>query len=138
MSVARFSARIGLLVFAVFVAGCGDNVNTTPVAPAATPTPTAMPTASPTASPTPIPFSIAPTSLTFGAGSNANQAIVIAGGTAPYTASGCSGVVTSSVSGTTVTVTAIAAGSCTLTISNAVGNSLPVAVTVTTVSVPIQ
>jgi hypothetical protein len=41
------------------------------------------------------------------------------------------------VSGATTTVTSAAAGSCTLTISDAAAHTVPVGVTVTTVVVPI-
>jgi hypothetical protein len=136
MSDARFTARIGLFVFAALVAGCGGNVNSVPITPLASPSPAVSP--SPTATPTPIPLSISPTSLVFGAASNPSQTLAIMGGAGPYTASGCSGVVTATVSGTTIAVTAVAAGSCTLTISDAVAHTVPVAVTVTTASVPIQ
>jgi hypothetical protein len=57
-------------------------------------------------------------------------AIAISGGVAPYAATGCSGVATSSVSGSTLTVTATGSGSCTLGVTDAADDtaSLPVSV----------
>jgi hypothetical protein len=57
-------------------------------------------------------------------------AVTISGGVAPYGASGCSGIASSSVSGATLTVTPQAAGSCTIGITDSASDSasLPVSV----------
>ena len=134
-------AALGLAAFvfsSLMMTACGGPVDTTPLTGASpTPLPTASPT--PTATATPVALSLAPATLAFNAGTGNVLTVAVTDGTAgPYSTSGCSGITTTSVSGTTVTVTAVAAGSCTLTVSDPAANQATVAVTVTTVSIPVQ
>jgi hypothetical protein len=77
--------------------------------------------------------------LTFDAAAPLTQTVAVTDGTpGPYAAAGCGGIVTTSVTGATMTVTAIAAGSCTITVTDSAGKTAGLAVTVTTVSVPVQ
>jgi endoglucanase len=131
---------VALFGAALLVVGCSGVVNTTPiVSPTASPSPS--PTASPSPSPTasPVPLSVAPTSLSFSASTSTVQSLTITDGTAgPYVASGCSGIVSAAVTGSAVSVTALAGGTCTLTISDPASQSVGVAISVTTVSVPVH
>jgi len=88
---------------------------------------------------TPAPLAVSPTTLSFTAATSATQTIAITDGTpGPYTASGCTGIVTVSVSGTTASVMAVSAGSCTFFIYDSGSNRAAVAVSVTSVSIPVQ
>ncbi len=71
-----------------------------------------------------------PTSLSFTSATAAAMTAAIAGGTAPYTVAGCANVATGSASGTTVSVSPLAAGTCTLTVSDAAKNTAALSVTV--------
>jgi len=71
-----------------------------------------------------------PNGLTFASGNAPAQTITVSGGQAPYSVSGCSGVANASVSGSIVTVTPVAGGSCVLIVADASGLTVPVAVSV--------
>jgi len=96
------------------------------------------PTPAPT--PTPGPLSVAPSSLTFNSIGLAQPVIVTDPRfTGTYTISGCAGVATfGPVTNGTLSVTSAAAGSCTLTVSDTFLHSAPIAITVTSLSVPVQ
>jgi hypothetical protein len=132
----------------------------TPTAtPAATPTatpaatPTAMPTATPiatpaatsTATPAPIPVLGSPSTLSFTAAGQVQTFTASESGFAgAFAVSGCTGIVTAGSQApngpvTTFGVTAVAAGTCNLTVQGAPGSAAAtVAVTVTTLSGTIQ
>jgi hypothetical protein len=76
------------------------------------------------------PIVVSPSSLSFTSPSAASENASLSGGTPPYTASGCSGIAASAVSGPTLTVAPLAPGSCSLTVSDSAGNSSGVAVSV--------
>jgi hypothetical protein len=126
------------LAFVAMLAACGGPVNTVPVA---TPTPSAspVPTATATASPTPGPLSVTPTTLSFvAAGLVQNLTVGDPNYTGAFTVSGCSGIVTfgTVVSGS-LSVTSVAGGSCTLTISDTFSHHVTVSVSVNTLTVPV-
>jgi hypothetical protein len=96
-------------------------------------------TASPSPSPTPVPLTLSSSSLAFTGGEQMQSVTVTDPGYAgSFTTSGCSGIATAVVAGSTVTVSSVSAGSCTLTVSDTLGNSANLAVGVTVVSVPVQ
>ena len=113
----------------------------TPTAgPTATPTagPTATPTAGPTATPAPLTLSAATVSLT-SPGQNAPFTVSEAGysGALSATSASCSGIATFSPAAgsgpsATFTVTAVAAGQCTIVVSDSHGQSVSETVYVTT------
>jgi hypothetical protein len=119
----------------------------TPV-PTATPTPSPTPTPTPTPSPTPtpVPAAIGGSAITLNftvAGSSAQFTVTENNYSGPLTAANgspsCSGIATfAPASGTgpsaTFTVTAVAAGTCTIVVSDNHGGSVGVNVTVTTTS----
>jgi FtsP/CotA-like multicopper oxidase with cupredoxin domain len=78
------------------------------------------------------PVKISPNSLSFVAANSAAQSATITGGTAPYTVSGCSGLANGAVNAgeNGVVVTPLAAGSCSLTITDEAGNVATLAVTI--------
>lgn len=134
--------RAGLLATTValliLVAGCNSSNIYTPV-----PQPTPMPTPSggpaPTPSPTLAPFAVSPSSLTFNAATSSTQALTVSDPLpGSLTLAGCSGIVSTSISGGTISVTPLAGGSCTLTITDEVFRSVGVSITVTAVSVPVE
>lgn len=120
----RTGAQVALGAAAIVAASCGGPINTVPL---------------PTPSASPGPISLSPTSLSF-SGTTQAQTISVAdpGYSGVFVTSGCSGIATTAVSGVTVTVTAAGVGLCTVTVSDSVGNSAPVTVTVTTLSLPVQ
>jgi predicted small lipoprotein YifL len=129
----RLHAYVALAFVAVLTA-CGGPVNTVPVAQAA---PSASPT--PTASPSPGPLSVTPTTLSFTAvGLVQNLTVGDPSYTGAFTISGCSGIVTAGtvVSGL-LSVTSVAAGSCTLTIGDTFSHQVTVSVSVNTLTVPV-
>jgi hypothetical protein len=116
------------------LAACGGPINTVPIA---QPAPSASPT--PTASPTPGPLSVTPTTLSFSAvGLTQSLTVGDPNYTGAFTISGCSGIATigAVVSGS-LSVTSVAGGSCTLTISDALSHQTTVSVSVNTLSVPV-
>jgi hypothetical protein len=126
----RTGAQVALAVATLVAAGCGGPIDSVRLS---------APTPSATASAAPTPLSLSLTNLSFSGTAQAQTVSVTdTGYSRAFATSGCSGIVTSAVSGTTVTVTAVAVGACTLMISDSAGNSAPVAVTVTTLSVPVQ
>lgn len=147
-------ARAGLLASTValliVVAGCTPSGNFAPLpqptpSPTPIPTPTASPAPGPTPSPVPTasptlgPLAVVPTSLTFNAGTSATQTLMMTDTLkGPYLAAGCSGIVSASVSGATVSVTAVGGGRCTLTISDVFGRNVGVPISATAASVPVQ
>lgn len=154
----RLRTALAGLIAAAFVAGCdGSNTTVAPFTPSATPTPaaTATPTPAPTATPTPAPTATptaapptpAPLSL-----STASVSLTAAGQSATFSVSesgyggaltaangtpSCSGIATFSPAGAsgpsaTFTVTAVAAGQCTIVVSDTHGQSISETVYVTT------
>ena len=75
-------------------------------------------------------ISVVPNTLGFAAPNASAQTATISGGTPPYSGAGCTGVATGSISGTILTVTPTAVGSCTLTISDTASNTQVVSVAV--------
>jgi predicted small lipoprotein YifL len=122
------------LAFVAMLAACGGPVNTVPVA---QPAPSASPT--PTASPSPGPLSVTPTTLSFtAAGLVQNLTVGDPSYTGAFTISGCSGIVTAgAVASGSLSVTSVAGGSCTLTISDTFSHQVTVSVSVNTLSVPV-
>jgi hypothetical protein len=119
-----------------------SSVTPTP-SPSPTASPTATPTATPTASPTPAALQLSASSLSFGATGAANmQTFTVSGGTAPYTTSKFdTSVVTvqqDASAANTFDVTPQAAGTTTIHVTDAAGQSADIAVTVTTLSGVIQ
>jgi hypothetical protein len=133
MTRSRLRAYVALTFVAV-LAACGGPVNTVPVA-----QPTASASPSPTASPTPGPLSVTPTTLSFAAtGLVQNLTVGDPNYTGAFTISGCSGIVTfGAVMSGSLSVTSVAAGSCTLTISDTFSHQTTVAVGVNTLTVPV-
>jgi hypothetical protein len=96
-----------------------------------------VPTPSPTSSSDPL--IVAPSSLSFSfVGQTQNTSVTDTGYVGAFSVSGCSGIVTSAVSASSVAVTAVAAGTCTLAISDSLGHTKNLSVVVTTLSVPVQ
>jgi len=136
-----FCAQFAFFAVAAVAAGCGPGYNGPPVTHpqvAASATPAPAPTPTPTPTPIPAPLSLSVTTMSFSAASQVQTDTITDGNPGPYTASGCTGIVTASVSGTTVTVTSVAAGTCTLTVSDTAGTHAGVAITVSTLSIPVQ
>ncbi len=111
------------------------------------PAPSATPSAIPTASPTPLPspgaspgpLTVSPVSLTFNGTAQVQTVTVTDPGTTSFTVSGCSGVATlGAPANGTFTVTSAGAGACTITVSDAFSHQATLAVSVTTLGVPIQ
>jgi FtsP/CotA-like multicopper oxidase with cupredoxin domain len=73
---------------------------------------------------------LAPSSLGFANPAAAPASVGISGGTPPYGASGCSGTASTSISGATLTVTPISAGTCTVNVADQASNSAALAVSV--------
>jgi hypothetical protein len=109
----------------------------TPSAPASTPTPS-VPTPSPT--PTPVPqFAVAPSVISLTA--VGQTATFTASGAGPFTVSGNDATIATvnPTSGNgTFTLTAVKAGSTSLTVTDALQRTATVSVTVTTTTIPIQ
>jgi hypothetical protein len=119
-------------VSAIALASCGGPVTTAPLAQATTPL----------TQPTPMtgPLSASPTSLSFsGTGQLQTTTVTDSGYTGALTVSGCSGIATTSGPTTgSLSVTSAAAGTCTLTITDTTGARSTVAITVSTLSLPVQ
>jgi FtsP/CotA-like multicopper oxidase with cupredoxin domain len=86
-------------------------------------------------------ITVSPQSVAFAAvplGSAQN--VTVAGGTPPYTTSGCTGIASASVSGTNLTVTPAGIGTCTIKIVDAANNtaSLPVSVNTCSTGAPLD
>jgi hypothetical protein len=135
------SSQIALVALCAVVAtGCAKPIDTTPLMPAPTATPTASPTPTPAPTPSPAPIVASPASLAFSA-TNQIQTLAVSESSysGTFTVSGCSGIATTSGPASGVlTVTSVAVGTCTLTISNTSGTVAQVGVTVTTLNLPIQ
>jgi hypothetical protein len=116
-------AAIGTL----FLGGCA-NGSLLPI-PIATPHATAPPAA---------PLALSATTLSFTSAMQAQSLTISDGTPGPYTSSGCAGIVTAAVTGTTVTLTATGSGTCTLTVTDSAGSKADVAITVTTLTLPVQ
>lgn len=152
---AAMSARRVLVVAAVCLfAACGGGsggggtsgiVPGSPSAGNSTGSPTATPTASPTPPTSPILFKdysgnqVVSLQLS-GTGDSYAQTLHIVqdGYSGAFTASGCGGIATATVSTTNLTVTGQSVGSCTLTVSDKYGISAALSVSVTTTSVDIH
>jgi FtsP/CotA-like multicopper oxidase with cupredoxin domain len=98
------------------------------IADASTPTLTGSVLVNVTAAPAAI--KVSPTSVAFVSRYSNAQNVTISGGTAPYSASGCQGVATTSVGGQTLTVTPAGVGTCTLAIVDAARDSAKLSVSV--------
>ena len=96
------------------------------------------PTPAPT--PTPAPLSVTPSSLSFtSAGQTATLSVSDPNVSAVPAVSGCTGIASAgAVTNGSLTVTAVAAGTCQLTITDALKRSVAVPVTVTTLAVPVN
>jgi hypothetical protein len=127
------------LVCVMSLTGCvGTSVAAPRPTAAPTPTPTPAPLPSPT--PTPVPLVAAPATLTFNS-VGVTQSVSITGGATPgvFTVAGCAGVATFNVVSPGVfTVTSTGAGACTFTFANASLQQATIAVSVTTLSVPVN
>jgi suppressor of ftsI len=79
---------------------------------------------------TPPGIVLSPTSVGFTNPAASPAPVAISGGVAPYAASGCSGVASASLAGSTLTITPLGAGSCTIGVTDSAGDnaSLPVSV----------
>ena len=75
-------------------------------------------------------LSATPNSVSFAGTGAASQIVTLSGGTAPYTATGCTGTAVATISGAAVAIAPVAVGSCTLTFTDAAANSTTVAVSV--------
>ncbi|MBD5655964.1 MAG: multicopper oxidase domain-containing protein, partial [Candidatus Eremiobacteraeota bacterium] len=84
------------------------------------------------------PISLLPNSLAFNTPTSPAQTSTIAGGFAPYAATGCGGIAVASVNGATLSVSPQASGTCTITVTDSVNNaqSLAVAVNSSTGALP--
>jgi hypothetical protein len=109
----------GALVLVAALAACGGNVNTVPVSQ----------------------LSVSSTSLTFN-GAAQTQSVTVSdpGYTGVFTVSGCSGIATTAIAGSVLSVTSVAANAtpCTLTVSDSTSRSVTISVSVTTLSIPIE
>jgi suppressor of ftsI len=76
------------------------------------------------------PMTTNPTQVTFASKVAASQNVAISGGTAPYSVSGCANVANGTISGSTLTISPVGGGSCTLTIEDSTGLVASVSVTV--------
>jgi hypothetical protein len=100
--------------------------------------PSPTPTATPTPAPTPAgPISLSPNSVSLlGLGSSNAQTVTASetGYTGAFSSTGtaCSGIATVAVSGSTLTVTGIAAGTCSATITDSFNQTKSLSITVTT------
>jgi hypothetical protein len=84
------------------------------------------------------PLSLSPASLTFTGSAQTQSVAVTDPGAQTFTVSGCAGIVTvGQVASGAFTITSLAAGSCTVTVSDGF-HQATVAVSVTTLGVPIQ
>jgi uncharacterized protein YceK len=87
----------------------------------------------------PSTLALSPSSLAFSATGQSQPVMVTDPNyTGTFTTSGCGGIVTAALARTTVTVTSVAAGICTLTVSDTAGSKANVSITVTTSSIPVQ
>ena len=144
---------LAMLTASAFVACGGGNVNTNPVGPTPivttvptthpTTDPNGNPTTAPTTAPTTVPtntpnstLKVSPSSLALAGVGISYQQTLTATQTTPtqLTIGGCSGVASATVgaigTSTTITVVGTAAGSCTLTITDASGQTAVVSVAV--------
>jgi len=82
-------------------------------------------------------ITMSPTALSFTSPTAAAQNATISGGTAPFSVTGCTGIAQSVVNATEngISVTPVATGSCTLTISDSASNAATVAVSVNAATV---
>ncbi|HTU81385.1 MAG TPA: multicopper oxidase domain-containing protein [Candidatus Acidoferrales bacterium] len=71
-----------------------------------------------------------PTSVSFTSPTAPAQNVTISGGTPPYTAAGCQGTVTATIASSAMTVTPVAQGSCTITVTDSANNSNNLSVSV--------
>jgi hypothetical protein len=134
LKTARFFRVYVALAFVAILAACGGPIDTVPIA---QPGPSTSPT--PTASSSPGPLSVTPATLSFTA-TGLLQSLTVGDPsyTGAYTVSGCSGIATfgTVVSGS-LSVTSVAGGTCTLTISDTFSHQVTVSVSVNTLSVPV-
>jgi suppressor of ftsI len=79
---------------------------------------------------TAAPLQLSSTIVAFASPTAAAQTVKIAGGKAPYGVSACNGVASASVSGTTLTLRPVAAGSCVLTLSDSSSPKITASITI--------
>ncbi len=81
-------------------------------------------------------MTVSPNALSFTTPGAPAQSATVSGGTPPYSVSGCGGTATAAINGTEngVTVSPVAAGSCSLTIADSASNTATLAVSVNTAS----
>ena len=77
------------------------------------------------------PLAVANANVTFASSASAAQADAVSGGKAPYSVSGCNGVATGSVSGATLTIKPVAAGSCVMSLSDSSAPAIVASISVT-------
>jgi hypothetical protein len=104
---------------------------------------TGLPTVGPSPSPSPTaspgPLAVSPSALTFNGAAQVQTVTVTDPGTTAITMSGCTGIATlGAFANGSFSVTSVAAGSCTITVSDAFTHQATIAVGVTTLGVPIQ
>ena len=75
-------------------------------------------------------MALSPSSLSFTAPTAPALTTAVGGGVAPYTVAGCANVATGTVGGSTVSVSPIAVGTCTLTVADAANNTAALSVSV--------
>jgi hypothetical protein len=108
-----------------------------------TPTPSTSPTSTPSAAPsapaTSGTLAAAPGALAFNStGQTQTVSLTDRGSNGTFTVSGCTGIVSDAVVSGTLSVTSIAGGTCSLTISDNLAQAVAVSVSVTQYVVPIQ
>jgi FtsP/CotA-like multicopper oxidase with cupredoxin domain len=88
----------------------------------------------------PAAITVSPKSVAFTSQYASAQNVTLAGGTAPYTASGCTGIASPSVSGQNLSVTPTGVGTCTISIVDSAKNtaSLPVSVNASSTGAPLD
>jgi hypothetical protein len=109
----------GALVLVAALAACGGNVNTVPIGQ----------------------LGVSSTRLTFTSTAQ-TQSVTVSdpGYTGVFTVSGCSGIATTAIAGSVLSVTSVAANAtpCTLTVSDSTSHSVTISVSVSTLSLPIE
>jgi FtsP/CotA-like multicopper oxidase with cupredoxin domain len=79
---------------------------------------------------TAAPLAVSASTVTFATPTSAAQKVTVSGGTAPYAISGCGSYATGTISGSTITITPGAAGSCAFTVADATGLTVSISVNV--------
>jgi FtsP/CotA-like multicopper oxidase with cupredoxin domain len=77
------------------------------------------------------PLQLSSSNVTFASATASSQSVTITGGTAPYSVTGCSGVVNASVTGSSIALAPVSAGGCVLTIADSSNPSITATIAVT-------